>query len=442
MGDGLGEVFIYPNEFWDSDEYEDDDDVGYIRQPIEDETLFLAHEIDYPSDNEKRTGHGTVSDSQQRNPAKEEDDQSFAGEDSYISGELFFEDKIVEPIDALEDPLGISADDIFGTVEGNDMVAQYDGQLMDEEEINLMRAEPVWQGFVTQTNEIMFDDKCVNKHGSLELEDVRIDGDQHSSFRSIVVGINSDVADFGSEVRESLAGGSSEGDLENTHDHDVSISGSTSSYVYSEKRLCDVTYTGRPTINHLNYDKYVIGNDKGSKPQMNNQNDGGFSFLPPLRDRQAVQLNSSNENWHNHETKGFSDACNDSTNISRSKDGISCGRSKSSDSSPDRSYIDENVVSMARLGSSTRSKFSNFGSPKTNLFKKVDDMADARVEGPVPSIENEEALAVKELVRQIQAQEDEFVTFNLKIVHRKNRYASSTKQFGKIYSHALSEYVN
>lgn len=37
----------------DSDEYDDDDDVGYTRQPIDDETWFLAHEIDYPSDDEK-----------------------------------------------------------------------------------------------------------------------------------------------------------------------------------------------------------------------------------------------------------------------------------------------------------------------------------------------------------------------------------------------------
>nr|CAD1826188.1 unnamed protein product [Ananas comosus var. bracteatus] len=41
------------SECSDSDEYDDDDDVGYTRQPIDDETWFLAHEIDYPSDDEK-----------------------------------------------------------------------------------------------------------------------------------------------------------------------------------------------------------------------------------------------------------------------------------------------------------------------------------------------------------------------------------------------------
>ena len=59
-----------------------------MRQPIEDETWFLAHEIDYPSDNEKTTGHGNSPDPQERVPNKnEDDDQSFAEEDSYLSGD-------------------------------------------------------------------------------------------------------------------------------------------------------------------------------------------------------------------------------------------------------------------------------------------------------------------------------------------------------------------
>lgn len=53
-GDGQSESAVdYPDEYWDSDTYEDDDDPGYHRQPIEDEEWFLAHEIDYPSDDER-----------------------------------------------------------------------------------------------------------------------------------------------------------------------------------------------------------------------------------------------------------------------------------------------------------------------------------------------------------------------------------------------------
>ncbi|KAJ7970212.1 Protein kinase, putative, expressed [Quillaja saponaria] len=66
----LSESVDYLNEYWDSDEYDDDNDVGYMKQPIEDETWFLAHEIDYPSDNDKGTGHGIVPDPQERGSSK------------------------------------------------------------------------------------------------------------------------------------------------------------------------------------------------------------------------------------------------------------------------------------------------------------------------------------------------------------------------------------
>ena len=36
FGNGLGDLAEHSNEYWDSDEYDDDDDAGYIRQPIED----------------------------------------------------------------------------------------------------------------------------------------------------------------------------------------------------------------------------------------------------------------------------------------------------------------------------------------------------------------------------------------------------------------------
>lgn len=53
-GDGQSESAVeFADEYWDSDTYEDDDDPGYHRQPIEDEEWFLAHEIDYPSDDER-----------------------------------------------------------------------------------------------------------------------------------------------------------------------------------------------------------------------------------------------------------------------------------------------------------------------------------------------------------------------------------------------------
>ena len=85
IGDGLSESVDYRNEYWDSDEYDDDDDIGYVRQPNEDESWFLAHEIDYPCDHEKATTHG----SPDHATKDEEDGQSYTEEASYISGEQY-----------------------------------------------------------------------------------------------------------------------------------------------------------------------------------------------------------------------------------------------------------------------------------------------------------------------------------------------------------------
>ncbi|GLJ44721.1 hypothetical protein SUGI_0940390 [Cryptomeria japonica] len=52
--DCLSESAIdYPRQHWDSDTYENDDDLGYHRQPIEDKAWFLTHEIHHPSDDER-----------------------------------------------------------------------------------------------------------------------------------------------------------------------------------------------------------------------------------------------------------------------------------------------------------------------------------------------------------------------------------------------------
>ena len=76
----------------------------------------------------------------------------------------------------------------------------------------------------------------VEHGGRPRLDDNCRDDDQHGSVRSIGVGISSDAADIGSEVRESLVGGSSEGDLEYFHDQDI---GSRHSHQESDKKYND-----------------------------------------------------------------------------------------------------------------------------------------------------------------------------------------------------------
>ncbi|XP_010276299.1 PREDICTED: uncharacterized protein LOC104611078 isoform X2 [Nelumbo nucifera] len=426
VGDVVSESVDYPNEYWDSDEYDDDDDVGYMRQPIEDEAWFLAHEIDYPSDNEKGTGHVVVPDQRERGPTKDDDDQSFAEEDSYISGEQYFQAKNIEQVTAPDDPIGLTISEVYGRNDESDLIAQYDGQLMDEEELNLMRSEPVWQGFVTQTNELIMlgNGRVLNECERPRPDDLCMDDDQHGSVRSIGVGINSDAADIGSEVRESLVGGSSEGDLEYFHDHDVGIGVSRHSQHDRDKRYVDGSNREKRRASKQDSDKYITRNDKGACTTVPNYTDSGFSFPPPLRDGDLLQGNSSKSLWSTKGNAVTGDEVDDYGNALMGPDDmLASWRRKSNDSSPGKSSRDENNANAIISSNSTASTISNYGYTEEEHIKKREDdkVSDAREEETGTTLEDEEAAAVQEQVRQIKAQEEAFETFNLKIVHRKNR---------------------
>ncbi|PKI71731.1 hypothetical protein CRG98_007864 [Punica granatum] len=165
IGDELSESIGYPNEYWDSDEYDDDDDVGYTRQPIEDEAWFLAHEVDYPSDNEKGIGLGSGPGPQERDPTNDNDEDGDKSRSSLSS-------------------------------------ERYNGQLIGEEELSLICSEPVWHGLVTEPNELIMlvDGKVQNNlPGRPRIEDFCIEDDQRGSVRSIGVGITADVPEIVSE---------------------------------------------------------------------------------------------------------------------------------------------------------------------------------------------------------------------------------------------------
>ncbi|KAL8547783.1 hypothetical protein ACS0TY_007209 [Phlomoides rotata] len=405
IGDGLSESIDYPNEYWDSDEYEDDDDVGYMRQPIEDETWFLAHEIDYPSDNEKGTGHGSVPDPQEREQNKDdEDEHSFAEDDSYFSGERYIQSN-VDRVVSSDNQVGLPVSEMYRGDKPNDVI----GQMMDEEELNLMRGEPVWQGFVPQSNELfMLDEKVTRECGRSRIDDICMDDDQHGSVRSIGVGINSDAADIGSEVRESLVGGSSEGDVEYFHDHDE-----------LDKNSGERSKNDKNRTKGRNSDKYMM-NNKGEYTQANNHMGGGFSFPPP-KDGRLVQASSSKSLWSNKANTDVSGEAGDS--VVANDDMLTSWRRKSSDSSLVNSSRDEKYGNDGESANSSPSSLSNYGYIERERENKEDDIkaAGVREEDPGLSLEDEEAAAVQEQVKQIKAQEDEFETFNLKIVHRKNR---------------------
>ena len=63
-----------------------------------------------------------------------------------------------------------------------------------------------------------------------------------------------------------------------------------------------------------------------------------------------------------------------------------------------------------------------FPLPSIVKLEKDEKVSIVREDDIGASLEDEEAAAVQEQVMQIKAQEEEFETFNLKIVHRKNRH--------------------
>ncbi|ONK65343.1 uncharacterized protein A4U43_C07F36140 [Asparagus officinalis] len=394
LGDGLAD---YPNEYWDSDEYDDDDDVGYMRQPIEDETWFLAHEIDYPSDNEKGTAHGSVPEQQDQVPRKDEDDdQSFAEEESYLSGEQYFPGKNIHQVAASNE---------------NDLIARYDGQLLDAEELNLMRSEPVWQGLVNQSNELSMirNGKVGNDCERPQHDDLVIEDDQHGSVRSVGVGINSDTADFGSERRESLVGGSSEGDIEYIHEHGVGISGSRDFEHDITLNNFNISKRDKKKTKQLP-DKYPLAPDKNNGLPSTNYIDAGFSFPPP-------------RNKGGKSEASVADVNDDCKKVTSAEDMLATWRRQGSGHSPIRSSRDEKFSDTIRSRSTSASSDSNYAYAEREGFKRdqVGELNDVIETDAGATLEDEEAAALQEQVRQIKAQEEEFETFNLKIVHRKNR---------------------
>ncbi|KAI9087901.1 hypothetical protein K1719_030231 [Acacia pycnantha] len=415
VGGGLGESVDYSNDYWDSDEYDDDDDVGYMRQPIEDEAWFLAHEIDYPSDNEKATGHESVPDPQDRGPVKDEDyDQSF-GEDSYFSGEQYAQQKNVEPVIMLDDSNGLTITEMYGSTKENGLMVQYDGQLMDEE-LNLMHAKPVWQGYVPQTNELVLlgDGQALNSRGRSQLVDICIDDYQHGSVRSIGVGIDSDAADIGSEVRESLVGCSSEGNLEYPCDCDVGHGCSRHSQHYLDNLNKNKRKNGELS-------KYVTGDDKGAFLQINGHSDGSFPYPQSPKDGQIIQAGSSKPLWLNNSNADEHDDYLNS--FVRSDDMLTSWKQKSSDSLPMKILKEENNANEVRSTNSSPTAVSDYGYTEKALVRlEEDEQADIAGEEDLGTLlDDEDAAAVQDQLRQIKAQEEEFETFNLKIVHRKNR---------------------
>lgn len=133
-----------------------------------------------------------------------------------------------------------------------------------------------------------------------------------------------------------------------------------------------------------------------------------------------MQKGSSKSLWSNKCSAIMGDETDDCLNAPIGPDDmLSSWRRKSSDSSPVESSRDENNGNLVGSENSTPSTLSDY-----EYAEKKEEHGKAACiteEELGVSMEDEEAVAVQEQVKQIKAQEEEFETFNLKIVHRKNR---------------------
>ncbi|CAN8258971.1 unnamed protein product [Cochlearia groenlandica] len=392
FGNGLGDLTEHSNEYWDSDEYDDDDDVGYIRQTIEDEAWFLGHEVDYPSENDKASEHGSVPDTQDKSQTKNDDDHSFAEEDSYFSGEQYVLTKGIEPSTASDDLMGLSMNGTYSKNKGTDLVARYDGDLMDATELSLLRNEPVWQGLVTHENDqiLLNKGKPVDNFGTFCPKDIRLEDDQNAAVRSIGVGISDDVDKNGSIVPDIFPGEGSEWDLELLPHRQVGVSG------------------------------FKPPPGKGSNMQLKSFANGGFSFPSPLHDEQISHEDSTIPEWSNNCNAAVGKEGYRPKGLIESDSMLVPTPKRLSGSSDRRDRDGEKVASSRSSSPSVRSQ-SSYTEGEQCKEEDEEEASHVREEDPGTSFEDEDAIVIQEQVRQIKAQEQDFETFNLKIVHRKNR---------------------
>lgn len=383
----------------------------------------MAHEIDYPSDNEKGTGHGSTPELLDRSLNKNEDDDQSLAEDSYFSGEQYIQAKNIEPVTASNRPMGLSVTEVHERTDDidNDQIALYDEQLIDDEGLNFMGSESVWHGFVSRTNELITSGDR-KQYGRSQLHEICMDDDQRGSVRSIGVGITSD--DMGTEVQEGMVGCSNENNISHFCNLDVSFGPSRPSHHESDNKYINRSNRDEKGVNKQDSSGAVDGNDDTAGARIKYLPGGGFSFIPSQIDGEQAHIGSSKSLWSNKSHDVVSNNNSEHLNaLVRSGDMLAL-RPKSTDSSPTKSSRDGKNTNSVRSASSIPSSASNYDYIERGHSKKVDgeNASTLREEDPEASLDEEEAVAVQEQVRQIKAQEEEFETFDLKIVHRKNRY--------------------
>ncbi|XP_002974177.2 uncharacterized protein LOC9657096 [Selaginella moellendorffii] len=411
---GDGSAAEYPDEYWDSDAYEDDDDPGYTRRPIDDEKEFLASEINYPSEEERaRIEH---------NPAQQgttygkydDDDRSYV--ESYFSGEEYYRGRDARDNngDADVDALCGAADELSFRPHAND----YDGQLLDSEELKQIRSEPAWQGFVVQGNAIRKDQAATTAN---------------------------DQDDFSREIRETYLAESSDGEVGSLQDCDFQ---GRNGFLDVEKRRQQCFKQGGPSSAEEEHDIVLQYYNRpwGHKAQANGCEEvdrngsvetqlaeeqlgafqfGGFSFPSPSSagDVDGSRAESGRSLWSTREISSRGEEVDQFANgFVGPDDTLASWKRKSNESSPIISGGEDHELRLALSTHSTVSPGSTEDSLSVEEERVDDEDVDAqRDETEAAAAYDEEAIAVHEHFHRLQAEEEEFETFDLKIIHRKNR---------------------
>lgn len=446
FADGLRSFVDCPIERWDFDEYDNDDDLGYIRKPVEDEAWILAHEIDYVNNNvQKRYEHRRTPNQDINVKKNQNESQSFV-ENLCFLGE---KSKNVETKAASQDLLGLYTANLYGKRDFNGLADHHDGQSVGDGEKSLMLVSPEWQGFAMQSNGVeMLSSGEISSNDQQTKENVFwVDDDQHQLVRSTCLE-NCDIEDAGIDVKGSSVVLSSEAvDIDGSKPvkYDQSSSSHSSLDRAEEVQERQEPENDKMVRNESDFlrDHTAIYDCQAGKSKLEqgfikdvlkerhdelySQNPygrsldfEGFSFPYPsgTGDVEEFKAEPGKSLWSTNTSSMIFEGTNGYDHAMIGPDVRSPPRRKSNESSLIASQRDGDLLNAA-TASAMHLTTSTLESAEGNInkgenFNDIDD-------GDVGVIEDEEAAALQEQVKQIKAQEDEFETFDLQIVHRRNR---------------------
>lgn len=442
---GLRRFVDCPIEQWDFDEYENEDDLGYIRKTVEAEACTLAHEIDYLNNNVQRRYEHGMTRNQEDNYVKkdQEENQSLVKNLYFLGGQS----NDIEPKAVSQDLFGLCTANLYGKRDYSGLADHHDGQTVGDEETNLMPVSNEWQSFAMQSNGVkMLCSEEIPSNDQQPRENVFwVDDNQHQFVRSTSLE-NCDIEDAGTDLKGSFVVLDSEAvgiDGCKPVKYDQSSSSHSSLDRVEEvqerqepKNDKMVRYESDSWRDHTTIYEHQAGKSDSEQvfikdvlkerhnelysqnPYSRSLDFEGFSFPYPsdTGDVEEFKIEPGKSLWSTNVSSIAFEGANDYHRTMIGHDVHTPLRQKSNESSPIASQRDGDLLNTActmHLTTSTQESTERIINEGYS-FNDIDD-------GDVGVIEDEEATALREQVQQIKAQEDEFETFDLQIVHRRNR---------------------